>query len=85
MLPSPLIRIRVAQLLARKYQLTSEQAVDLAEELVKLFAMGNLDIVLSSWINDVGQPAQKEDFWDGVSKRIAEVEEQYGDWHPWRP
>ena len=83
---NPLIRIRLAQLLARKYNLESLAAVNLAEELSALLATGNLDIVLSTWVNDVGkQPAQKEDFWEGVARRIDEVDETYGDWHPWKP
>ena len=85
MLPSPLIRIRIAQLLARRYNLTSEQAVNAAEDLVRLLQTGHLDVVLSSWVNDVGQPKQKEDFWNGVSRGIENLDDQYGDWHPWKP
>lgn len=82
---SPLIRIRLAQLLARKYHLDSEQAVNLAEDLARLCQSGNLDIVLGSWVHgsDVVQP--KRDFWEGVADNIEHIDEHYGDWHPWRP
>lgn len=85
---NPLIRIRLAQLLARKYKLDSLAAVNLAEELDGLLKAGDLDIVKSSWVEDVGkpvQPAQRESFWDGVARRINETDETYGDWAPWRP
>ena len=84
---NPLIRIRLAQLLARRYSLGSQQAVDLAEQLVVLCHAGNLDIVLSTWVNDVGREKEgrREDFWTRVGKEIETIDIKYGDWHPWKP
>lgn len=83
---NPLIRIRVAQLLARRYGLGPEAAVNAAEDFIRTMQAGNLDIVLSTWINDVGNThAPEGDFWDRVSRRISKIDEEYGDWHPWRP
>lgn len=82
---NPLIRIRLAQLLARRYNLTSEQAVDVAEDLVKLLAAGNLDIVLSTWVNDVGkEPKSKEGFWDELSAAVERADTDFP-YHPWNP
>jgi len=83
---NPLIRIRVAQLLARRFGLDSVQAVNAAEDFIRTMQAGNLDIVLSTWINDVGKEAAPQgDFWDRVSQRISQIDEEYGDWHPWKP
>jgi len=81
---NPLIRIRLAQLLARRYKLEAVAAVNLAEELSALLQAGNLDIVLSSWVDGVGTE-KKEGFWEEVAKRIERIDEDYGDWAPWKP
>lgn len=83
---NPLIRIRVAQLLARRFNLEPEAAVNAAEDFIRTMQAGNLDVVMSTWINDVGKTQAPEgDFWDRVSQRINDIDEEFGSWHPWRP
>lgn len=79
---SPLIRVRVAQILQRRYGLDSGEAVRVASELIDLLRKANLDIVLATWIDDVGKEVTGTDFWGGV-RRLMEDEED--GWTPWKP
>lgn len=78
---SSLVRLRLAQVLMRRYSMGVDPSIRLANELIGLLRGVNLDVVFSDWLN--GDQVAKKDFWAGVAELHDRMDSD--GYTPWKP